>query len=174
MKAPVAFGSETTSVGTDGASSSVTRERRVLFVSSSGGHWVQLRRLRPAFEGWSLYYACTNAGYRSTVDPDERFFGVPEATRWNKFRLIAQALAMFLILLRTRPEVVVSTGASPGFFAMLFGRLLRRKTIWVDSIANVDEMSLSGRQARRFADLWLTQWEHLARPEGPGYFGSLV
>jgi hypothetical protein len=57
---------------------------------------------------------------------------------------------------------------------MLFGRLLGCKTIWVDSIANVDELSLSGQQAGRFADLWLTQWEHLERPEGPEYFGSVV
>jgi UDP-N-acetylglucosamine:LPS N-acetylglucosamine transferase len=89
-------------------------------------------------------------------------------------RLVYQALTVLWIVLRTRPDVVVSTGASPGFFAMLFGRLLGRKTIWVDSIANVDELSLSGQQARRFADLWITQWQHLARPEGPKYFGSLV
>ena len=160
--------------GNDDSTKDMTSKRRVLFVSSSGGHWVQLRRLRPAFEGWSRHYACTDAAYRSTVYPEERFFGVPEATRWDKLRLIHQALVVLWIVLRTRPEVVVSTGASPGFFAMLFGRLLRRKTIWVDSIANVDEMSLSGRQARHFADLWLTQWQHLAQPEGPHCFGSLV
>ena len=57
---------------------------------------------------------------------------------------------------------------------MLFGRLLARKTIWVDSIANVDELSLSGQMSERFADLWLTQWQHLARPEGPKYVGSLI
>jgi UDP-N-acetylglucosamine:LPS N-acetylglucosamine transferase len=152
----------------------VTKERKVLFVSSSGGHWIQLRRLRPAFHGWSRFYACTNSGYRSRIDPDERFFGLPEASRWTKLRLVHQALVVLWILLRTSPEVVVSTGASPGFFAMLFGRLMHKKTIWVDSIANVDELSLSGRHARRFADLWLTQWQHLARPEGPKYFGSLV
>jgi len=152
----------------------VTRQRKVLFVSSSGGHWIQLRRLCPAFQDWSRDYACTNATYRSTIDASERFFAVPEATRWNKLRLVHQALTVLWILLRTRPEVVVSTGASPGFFAMVFGRLLRRKTIWVDSIANVTEMSLSGQQARHFANLWLTQWPHLAQPGGPHYFGSLV
>ncbi len=167
-------GSETTRADDDHPSDSVMKRRRVLFISSSGGHWIQLRRLRPAFDGWSRSYACTNAGYRSTIDPDERFFGVPEATRWNKLRLVYQALTVLWIVLRTRAEVVVSTGASPGFFAMLFGRLLRKKTIWVDSIANVDELSLSGQQARRFSDLWITQWQHLARPQGPRYFGSLV
>jgi hypothetical protein len=143
-------------------------------VSSSGGHWIQLRRLRPAFDGWSLHYACTNDGYRSTIDRGERFFALPEASRWNKALLVYQAWMVLWTMVRTRPEVVVSTGASPGFFAMFFGRLLRRKTIWVDSIANVDELSLSGQQARRFADLWITQWEHLARPEGPKYFGAVV
>ena len=152
----------------------MTKKRKVLFVSSSGGHWIQLRRLRPAFQGWGRDYACTNPGYRSTIDADERFFSVPEATRWNKLRLVHQALTVLWILLRARPEVVVSTGASPGFFAMLFGRLLGRKTIWVDSMANVDELSLSGQMAHRFADLWLTQWQHLARPEGPKYVGSLI
>lgn len=152
----------------------MTNERKVLFVSSSGGHWIQLRRLRPAFDGWTQFYACTNAGYRSTIDPDEHFFALPEASRWNKLRLVHQALTVLWVVLRTRPEVVVSTGASPGFFSMLFGRFLGKKTIWIDSIANVDELSLSGQHARRFADLWLTQWEHLARPEGPKHFGAVV
>lgn len=149
-------------------------ERKVLFVSSSGGHWTQLRRLRPAFDGWVRFYACTNGGYRSTIDPDEMFFALPEASRWNKLRLVHQSLSVLWVVLRTRPEVIVSTGASPGFFSMFFGRLMRKKTIWIDSIANVDELSLSGQQARRFADLWLTQWEHLARPEGPKYFGAVL
>ena len=152
----------------------MTKERKVLFVSSSGGHWIQLRRLRPAFDGWNQSFACTNAGYRSTIDPNDRFFAIPEANRWSKLRLVYQALAVLWAVLRTRPEVIVSTGASSGFFAMLFGRLVRSKTIWVDSIANVDRLSLSGQQAGRFADLWLTQWEHLARPEGPKYFGAVV
>ena len=91
-----------------------------------------------------------------------------------KLRLVYQASMVLWAVVRSRADVIVSTGASPGFFAMLFGRLLGRKTIWVDSIANVDELSLSGKQAGRFADLWLTQWEHLARPDGPKYFGAVV
>ena len=41
--------------------------------------------------------ACTNPGYRSTIDPDERFFGLPEANRWNKLRLVHQALVVLWI-----------------------------------------------------------------------------
>ena len=33
---------------------------------------------------------------------------------------------------------------------------------------------MSGRLARRVADAWLTQWQHLARPEGPHYWGAVL
>ena len=48
------------------------------------------------------------------------------------------------------------------------------RTIWLDSIANVEELSMSGSWIGRSADLWLTQWPHLARPEGPHYAGSVL
>ena len=148
--------------------------RRVLFVSSSGGHWIQLNRLKPCFEGWARTFVCTERDYGSSIEAGDQFFSVPEATRWNKLRLVWQALTLLLIMLRVQPHVVISTGAAPGFFALFFGRFLRKKTIWVDSIANVDEVSLSGTQARRYADLWITQWEHLATVQGPRFYGSLV
>jgi hypothetical protein len=43
----------------------------------------------------------------------------------------------------------------------------------VDSIANAEELSLSGRKVRRFADLWLTQWPDLVREGGPEYAGAV-
>lgn len=85
------------------------------------------------------------------------------------------ALRLTWLVLRVRPDVIVSTGALPGFFAVAAGKtLLRRRTIWVDSIANADELSLSGRLAGRFSDVWLTQWEHLAADDGPTFAGSVI
>ena len=69
---------------------------------------------------------------------------------------------------------VISTGAAPGYFAIRIGRLLGAKTIWVDSIANAEELSMTGKLVQRHADVWLTQWEHLSRPEGPGFAGAVL
>ena len=33
---------------------------------------------------------------------------------------------------------------------------------------------MSGRMAGKYADLWLTQWEHLAKDERPAFFGSVL
>jgi len=147
--------------------------KKVMLVASSGGHWVQLNRLSQAFEGMEKTYVTTEERYRSTIDSG-RFLVVPDASRWSKMRTLWLAAMMLKHVLMVRPNFVVSTGAAPGFFALLFGKKLGAKTIWLDSIANVDEVSLSGRMACRYADLWLTQWEHLATPEGPFYKGSVL
>ncbi len=93
---------------------------------------------------------------------------------WLKWRLLRCAIKMAWMIIRERPDVIVSTGAAPGFFAIVYGKLLGKKTIWVDSIANAEALSLSGSKLARHADLWLTQWKHLATPQGPHYFGNVL
>ena len=102
------------------------------------------------------------------------FHTVVEANRWQKWRLVKQLLGIAFILIRYRPDVVISTGAAPGYFALRLARLIGARTIWIDSMANAEELSLSGQRIGKHADLWLTQWEHLAKPEGPQYLGSVL
>ena len=156
--------------------------RRVLAVASGGGHWIQLMRLRPAWDGQDVTYVTTTESLRADVmrDAAERgqrppgYFVVPEANRWQKLRLIGQLIGLTAIVLRTWPHAVITTGAAPGYFALRLGRLVGARTAWIDSIANAEELSLSGRKAGHYADLWLTQWPDLARPEGPDFRGAVL
>src|SRR5262249_5072730 len=102
------------------------------------------------------------------------FYAIKDATRWNKLGLVQMALQLVRIIWRERPEVIISTGAAPGFVAIRIGRLVGARTIWVDSIANVERLSLSGQRIGAHVDLWLTQWAHLARPDGPRFVGAVV
>src|SRR4051794_23789684 len=77
-------------------------------------------------------------------------------------RARARVLKIAWVPLRKRPDVVVSTGAAPGYLAIRGARLLGARTAWIDRVANVDELSLSGRLASARADLCLTQWPRLA------------
>lgn len=151
-----------------------TAPRRVLLVASGGGHWVQLLRLREAFAGLDCAYVTVQASYASQLPPGTRFHVVADATRWDRLRLVVMLLQMSWVMLRERPQVVVTTGAAPGVAALRLGKWLGARTVWIDSVANAEEMSMSGQKVRGFADLWLTQWPELARPEGPQYRGSVL
>lgn len=147
--------------------------KRILAVSSGGGHWVQLLRLLSAFEGQETVFVTVNSAYRADVG-SARFYAVRDATRWNKIGLFVMMAQIALIILRERPGVIISTGAAPGYMAIRIGKLLGVRTIWIDSIANVECLSLCGRKVRAFADLWLTQWPHLATPGGPAFLGAVL
>lgn len=147
--------------------------KRVLAIASGGGHWQQLMRLRPAFDEQDTMYVTTNSDYASEV-PGCDLFVVTDANRHQKMKLLRLAVEVLFRVLRLRPDVVISTGAAPGLFGVIFGRLVGAKTIWIDSIANAEAVSLSGRIALRFANVVLTQWPHLAQATGPRYQGSIL
>jgi hypothetical protein len=151
-----------------------SNKKRVLAVASGGGHWIQLSRLVPAFGDCDIAYLTTLASYREQVGPAARFYAVRDANRDTKVRLLWMALRIALVLLWEWPDVVVSTGAAPGYVAIRMGKLMGARTVWIDSMANAERLSLSGRRVGRHADLWLTQWPHLAEPEGPFFEGAVL
>ena len=129
--------------------------------------------MQAAWAHCDVAYATVDSGSQESV-PDSRFYKILDATRWNKLRLLLMSVQVVVLLLRERPDVVVTTGAAPGVVGLRFGKWLGARTVWIDSLANAEEMSLSGQKVRAFADLWLTQWEALARPEGPQYLGAVL
>ena len=150
-----------------------TTRLKVLLVASGGGHWVQLMRVASAFAEHERVYVTTLEGCEGQVG-EGRLHLVNDANRWNKVGLLKLAFRLLVIMLTERPDVVVSTGAAPGYFALRLGKLLGARTAWVDSVANVEQLSMSGQRVGPYADMWLTQWPHLARPEGPHYHGAVL
>lgn len=151
----------------------VTRPRRILAVASGGGHWVQLMRLRPAFAGADVHYATVDRSAAETVAPAPVHV-YPDANKDTPLRLAIAALKLAVIVLRVRPDVVVSTGAAGGYLAIRFARLLGARTLFIDSIANARELSVSARLARKAADLVLSQWPGVARATGVAYRGAVL
>jgi hypothetical protein len=147
--------------------------RKLLAVSSGGGHWVQLLRVSPAFANCEVTFVTVHESYRSQVS-NHKFYVVNDASRWNKLGLLRARCRLAWIIWNEKPEIVVSSGAAPGAIALQLGHMMGARTIWLDSIANVEELSMSGSLIGPYADLWLTQWPHLARPEGPYFAGSVI
>lgn len=137
--------------------------KKILLVASGGGHWVQLRRFQKAFSNCHQVYVTVSSMYQQDIPDNATFYEVNDATRWDKIALARLLMKLFFIILKERPSVILSTGAAPGFLALKLGKIFGCKTIWIDSIANVQELSLSGQKIKNSADICLTQWEHLAK-----------
>ncbi len=137
---------------------------KVLAIASKGGHWVELLRLMPAFSGMEVVFVSTQQDLADTV-PGKKFYAVPDANRWNKYKLIQIFFLVAKIVYKERPKFIISTGAAPGLLALAAGKLLGIRTIWVDTIASAEKLSLSGKIAIRFVDRVYTQWPELSGPK---------
>jgi UDP-N-acetylglucosamine:LPS N-acetylglucosamine transferase len=147
---------------------------RILAVASAGGHWVQLARLSEAFADSDTLYVTTVAG-ETAPSGDRPVAKITDASRNEPWRIVLAIFQLALLMLRFRPEAVVTTGAAPGYVALRLAKLRGCRTVWLDSIANAEQISLSAKLARPYADLWLTQWEELSR-KTPGlqYWGQVL
>ena len=150
------------------------RTRRVLAIASGGGHWMELCRLLPAFDGFDVAFVSVHANYSKQVT-GHRYYVVKDVSRQNALGVIVLLPQLLRVLVRERPDVVVTTGSAPALLALALSKLLlRSKTMWIDSLANVERLSTSGSFARYVADVWLTQWPSLEGRNGPAYWGRVL
>lgn len=147
--------------------------KRVLAVASGGGHWIQLMRMRPAFDDAKTVFVSVDKDQAAEVSPN-RFYKVPEGNRDTKLSLIWMAFKLLLIIAWERPHVVISTGAAQGYFACRMGRWFGARTLFIDSVANGEQLTLSAQLATRHATKVLSQWESVAKKAGVDYRGSCL
>lgn len=146
---------------------------RVLAAASGGGHWEQLMLLRPTLAQYDIRFATTEPAIAAQHGV-EAVESLPDCNQNKPLQSALCAFKALWIVLKHRPQVVLSTGAAPGFFCILAGRLTGARTLWIDSVANGEELSMCGKLAKRFAHECWTQWEHLAGGERPRYFGAVL
>ena len=151
----------------------MARQPRLLAAASGGGHWVELLRIRRAFAGWDVAYVSMFENYVSAV-PGARYYTVPDASRFDKLAFFRVALKALRITFKERPDAIVTTGSAPMLWFLLFGRLIGAKSLWIDSIAQAEEMSSSGRIAKKLATATVAQWPEVACAEGVECWGAVL
>lgn len=147
--------------------------KRVLIAASGGGHLDQLSMIVPAIGDPRVLLATTHSA-QARLRGYDRIETLPDCNITQPIRSLRCAIAAFGLVARARPEITVSTGAAPGLFCIFWGRVLGARTLWIDSIANAERLSLSGRIASHIAHDCLTQWEELADGDKIKFIGSVL
>ncbi len=139
-----------------------TSPQRLLLVGSSGGHLAQLIALKPWWEGrertW-VTFATQDAKARLR---DEQVAWAHFPTTRNLPNLVRNLLLAVRVIIRERPELVVSTGAGVAFPFFLVARLMRIRTVYLEVYDRLDSRTLTGRLCRPLSSLFCVQWEEQA------------
>jgi beta-1,4-N-acetylglucosaminyltransferase len=148
--------------------------RRVLLVCSPGGHLQQLLALEPAWEDAETSWVTLRA-----PDAQELLAGrtvdVAHGPTNRDLWMLARNLVVAWRVIRARdPDVILSTGAGVAVPFFWVGRLLGRRCIFVESLARVDTLSLTGRLVYPFAHEFFVQWRGARLRRRARYAGSIL
>ena len=142
----------------------VKREKkyRVCLTASAGGHTSQLLKLSESWRGYDTFWITTTDVLRQKLQKYGKVYLIGECNHEHPLRVILVVLRCINVILHERPDIVISTGAAAGCIVCFLSKLLCAKVVWLDSITNVERISLSGRMVRHISDLFLVQWPELA------------
>jgi hypothetical protein len=141
---------------------------RVLFVCSSGGHLVQLLKLRPWWQGVDRLWVTFPGTATDSLLRGEEVVAAHHPTTRNVFNAVRNGWLAGRVLRAYRPDVVISTGAGVAVPFFVMAKTLGMRTLYLEVYDRIDRPTLTGRLCYHFSDLFLLQWEEQQRcyPKG--------
>lgn len=144
-------------------------KKKVIFISSTGGHFSELMMLKPIFDNYDYHLVTEKT--KSTVSLKKEYknkihyliYGtrVNRIIYWLKVTLnIFKSLWLFI---KIRPKAIVTTGTHTAMPMCIIGKLLGAKIIFVETFANVYTPTGSGKFIYKFADKFIVQWEEMLK-----------
>ncbi len=154
--------------------------KKVLFISSTGGHFSELLQLKSLFSKYDSYIITekdkTNENYK-LVYGDKMFF-LPYGTRSKIFSYIFKyfylCLKTIYLFIKIRPKYIVTTGTHTAVPMCYLGKLFRRKIIFIETFASSKAKTLSGRMVYPIADLFIVQWEEMLKLYPKAVYGGSI
>ena len=138
---------------------------KICFAASSGGHLEQLIMLYPIMKNNQSFILTEKTKYRFNLD-DIKVYDVIQINR-HEFLFVIKLLILiiesFIIFIKEKPDVVISTGALATIPVCLFSKLFRKKLIFIESFSKISTPTITGKLMSNIADLVIIQWEDLKR-----------
>lgn len=150
---------------------------KVCLGASSGGHMTELLALINNTEGWPYQpslFVTTRELWAKKLREKGRTYIVGECDRHKPVKMMMTLIRAFFFVLKERPDIIITTGSLPIAIVCLVSKLFKTKILWIDSVAQIEELSMSGKLMLKYADVILTQWPEVAtKYERVEYVGEL-
>ena len=151
------------------------RGMKICIVCSSGGHFFQLFGLKEVWQNENHFWVSFPTQDVQYLLKDEQVYWANYPTNRNVKNLLKNLVLAWRILKREQPDVIISTGAGVAVPFILVGKLLKIKSIYIESITFIKRISLSGFLIYPFVDKFLVQWQELAAIyKKAEYYGQVV
>jgi len=145
---------------------------KICLVCSHGGHLTEIQYLKEAYEGHKTFFITYDSA--RTRELEHKYLLRNIGT--NPLLMAVAFFHTFRILLKEKPDLIISTGSEIAIPAFYLAKLFRIKTIYIETWTRVFGPSGTGRIVYPVADVFLVQWEQLLARYGKKarYEGGII
>ena len=136
---------------------------KIGMICSPGGHFHELFLLRQSWESHDTFWVTLKSvDTVASLTSETVYYGFAPTTR-NLFNLIRNFIMAVTVIIKEKPDILISTGGPICIPFFYMGRLLGIKSIYVESLTRIKDLSLTGKLVYPAANVFLVQWEELSR-----------
>ena len=142
--------------------------KRVLFISSTGGHLSEMLQLKKMFNNYEYYIVTEKTKsnlwlkdkYKDHISylvygtKDYQLFIYP-------FKLLYNSFKSLFIYLKFHPDYIITTGTHTAGPMFLIGKIFGSRCIYIETFANISTKTVTGKILYPFADRFVVQWESM-------------
>lgn len=154
--------------------------KKVLFISSTGGHLNELLQLETLIDKYDSYIITEKT--KSTISLKEEYnnkinyliYGTKHKPFSYIFKLIFNCIKSLYLYLSIKPDIIITTGAHTAGPMCLIGKIFGSKIIYVETFANINTKTITGRIIYKFADLFIVQWKSMLKLYPKAIYGGWI
>ena len=141
--------------------------KKILFISSTGGHLNELMQLKPMFNKYD-YHIITEKDKTTEgleIEYKEKISYLLYGTRSKLFvyffKLIYNCFKSLYLYFKVKPKYIITTGTHTAVPICYIGKLFGSKVIYIETFANNNTKTLAGKLVYPISNLFIVQWESM-------------
>ncbi len=154
--------------------------KKVLFIASTGGHLNELLQLKALFEKYSSYLITEKDESTKNIQVDGieeikyLLYGTRSKMITYPFKFIYNCFKSLIYYCKIKPQVIITTGTHTAVPMCYIGKLLGAKIIFIETFANRNTKTLSGKMVYPISDLFIVQWKEMLKLYPKAIYGGAI
>ena len=132
---------------------------KICLVGSSGGHLTHLYLLKNFWTKYDRFWVTFNKEDARSLLKNERKYWCYHPTNINIKNLFKNTILALKILIKEKPDVIISSGAASAIPFFYLGKLFGAKLVYIEVYDRIDSPTLTGKIVYPITDKFILQWE---------------
>ena len=131
---------------------------KICFVSSSGGHWEQLQKLKPLADKYEGFFVTEKTQFDA---PLASYFMMQTdlKDKLMPFKMLVNSVKALKIWIKEKPDLIITTGTMVAYPFYLLSIICKKKFIFIETFGSANMPTVAGKLMEKHSDLFIVQWE---------------